>query len=304
MLLKGVITPSSDSTHRRMFERAYRGPFRDADETMMRRASMGAQIELVRRKLGGIAYSEGADAAAAAYENRFRGPLNDYVREQTEALKGPMLPYASLRQDPQLYAKTTDQLTLLPVMFMVPGNSARAHRERLIGAQGLYGTIANVLAQALQDSPEDKVEEGEWLGHITELTANAMVNRPQLEDAAALIALPAADEGAKIDLHYHFKFAGDRSGLHNRQVKLTMPAPQNIDPRAPRIITASMLGNDDRSSYWRFRGPLQTARAIVAENAGFADQAQAATLDRITDDLLISLGQPAIYYQQEHDLAA
>lgn len=288
-----------------MFERAYRGPFRDVDECMLRRASMGAQIELVQRRLSGIAFSDGADAAAMAYESRFRGPLNDYVREQTAALQGPMRPYASQRQDPQLYAELTDQLALLPVMFNLPGEQAQAHRRRLICAQGMYGIVANVLAQELRQKPEVGNDEGarRWLGNVTELTANAILNRPQFEDAAALPALPEADEGAKLDFHYYMR-TGNRMRRHNRQVKVTMPQPEELDWRAPRIITSSMLGNDARSEYWRYRGPLQTARAIVAETSGTADRLQVETLDLITNDLLVNLGQRAVYDRETIDLAA
>lgn len=287
-----VAPPYPGSYHASLFEEAMSKGKLD----LARLYSVGAQIERVRI-IADDHLLTSPDEVVGIYEERYKSSLDTYIAEQLDALAVSRTDKEAVYRRAELLGGLTDQLVLLPRLFKMKPSETKLIRQELTASQGVYGLISEVMEHTqehLRTTPaKDNLTKDHIIGLLNELTATALLNKPQEEDFVALPTLPAEDEKRKTDIKVYWQ---TRTELRTRDIQVKSwikdaGAPGGHSNMKKLLwVSGCALGNSTRYPVWRKNNKfMQTSKAIIRDiNAEISDE-DAAMLATISDGLIAAV---------------
>jgi hypothetical protein len=279
--IQPMITPDQGSIHRRAYNDARKyGSIAEA-----RLISVGGVIEKAEISLHTL-----NEADPATFVNKYTEDhepfLLQYFSDQIGYLEEARDNDRTPLRRTELLACLARPIILLPDLLKINTCQAVEERKKLIADDGLYGLIGAILESSYNDLAEhdqDGLNESKQdVGLITELTALAMIDRPQTPSLVALPGLPGEDRLTKDDLKVYI--GGRYLTTTEYQVKTNYNNLPASGSKKCRYISGTALGNGWDSTYWGGGHKLfRTTEAIISDLDGTATKEQETTLKLLSD---------------------
>jgi len=278
--MKDVLTPPSDSLHRRLFE----AEFRREDEGLLRYISLGAQIEVARYELHLSARTP--EELHDRYMGNYQQWLTGYAQTQVEHIGESRSTSSATALRTRLLCSLLDPLVCIPGLFNFELKDSLAYRQQIVETDGIYGSIMEVLEEVVADlNPDEHDADGRGLvGLATELTGLGMTNRDQNPAQVGLPTLPYHDILEAVDMETYLGVNGLRS-IRKSQFKSGRHVLPDTSSSSVKVISGIALGNSQWSRAWPRPESLKTAKAMIADVAGTISIEDEVILDNLTTQL-------------------